>query len=1117
MASRFYFKSVRARQVFWFLVVAMVPMFTVVAILYYQRAAAIKGREFEKLQTIRDLKVREFNGWLDERIGDLKVAAADHNIRGLERVLAKKQDERTPEDVRAISAAREVLRRYVDSYDAYDELFIVCANRGTVDVSSEHVHEGRDESKNTYFTEPMRMKDVYVKDIHYSKTDGAPAMTFSAPVFCLEHKDEHIIGVVVARIDLDHSLYPLLQERTGSGKTGETLIVNKNCVALNELRWHENAPLELRISAESGVRAANGETGVTETPDYRGEMVLAAYTHIPRTGWGFVAKRDLAEVYAPIRAMVWNMGGILAVSALIVSATAVFLGRAVTRPVVAIAEAARRVQEGNLAVRCEAGGADEVAGLANAVNDMADTLTSQVAVQTGGAELARTAAAASSVGDFASGLVTKLMGLTGSNIGAYYQRSQDGLAFEPVTSVGLKAEALQSFDAGSREGEFGEALASGSICYTGNISAETVFTFKAVAGTAMPREIATVPLLAGRRAHAIISLATLGEYTDEHRQILEQAWIVLNTALAKLLASEKTEHMAEELQVANEELQATNEELQSQAEELRQQAEELEVQRRQVEEADRLKSEFLANMSHELRTPLNSVMALSQLMISRGLGKDLAQEAEYLRVIERNGRQLLELINDVLDLSKIEAGRQEVILSEFEPRKLAEAAVATARPLAAQKSLTVAVRIADDVPAVHSDRDKVRQILLNLLSNAVKFTETGGIGVTVSAAAGGVAFAVTDTGLGIAETDLEHIFDEFRQLDGSTTRKHGGTGLGLTISQRLARLLGGQIAVTSEPGKGSTFTLTLPPQCPAGTSGRAPAAEGRPRPGAGRRAALDGRPHILVVEDNEIAAMQIQAALEENGCEVTVAAGGAEGLEAVRQRMPDAMVLDLMMPGVDGFEVLDQIRSMPETEQLPVLVLTAKELTAEDHARLRYNNVQELVQKGSLNRDELVGCVDRLFEGAAPAAGRSDEQPAEPEEKTCVIPAVPAGTTVLVVEDDPDHKLTITAIHDEKGAGHMDAESAERAVQMARKARPGLILMDIQLPALSGLDAARQIKADPDLEGIPVIALTAMAMAGDREAILAAGCDDYVSKPINAAALGETIRKWLAEKGGEGT
>ena len=1117
MASRFHFKSVRARQVFWFLVVAMVPMFTVVTILCYQRAAAIKHREFEKLQTIRDLKVRELDGWLGERISDLKVAAQDSDIRSLERVLGKKQDERTPEDLRVISAARELLQRHADSCDAYNELFIVRAKNGEVGLSSKPAREGLDKSKDLYFTEPMRTKDVYVKDIYYSRTVGAPTMTFSVPVRRLEYDGQHIIGVLVARVDLERSLYPLLQEHTGYGKTGETLIVNKNCVALNELRWHENAPLKLKVSAESAVRAANGETGITETPDHRGEMVLAAYTHIPRTGWGFVAKRDLAEVYAPIRAMVWNMGGILVVSALIVSATAVFLGRAVTKPVVAIAEAARRVQKGDLAVRCEADGADEVAGLADAVNDMADTLTSQVAVQTGGAELATTAAAAASVGDFASGLVAKLMGLTGSNIGAFYQLSQDGLAFEPVASVGLKAEALESFDAASCEGEFGEALASGSICYTSNISAETVFTFKAVAGTAMPREIATVPLLAGREAQAIISLATLSEYTDEHRQILEQAWIVLNTALAKLLASAETEHMAEELQVANEELQATNEELQSQTEELREQTEELEVQRRQVEEADRLKSEFLSNMSHELRTPLNSVMALSQLMVSRGLGKDLEQEAEYLRVIERNGRQLLELINDVLDLSKIEAGWQEVILSEVEPGELAEATVATAQPLAAQKGLTVSVDVDDDVPAVHSDREKVRQILLNLLSNAVKFTETGGIEVTVSATAAGVAFAVTDTGPGIAEANLEHIFDEFRQLDGSTTRKHGGTGLGLSISRRLARLLGGEISVTSEQGKGSTFTLTLPPQCPVGTSGRAPAAEGRPRPGAGRRAALDGRPHILVVEDNEIAAMQIRAALEENGCEVTVAAGGAEGLEAVRQRMPDAMVLDLMMPGIDGFEVLDQIRSMPETEQLPVLVLTAKELTAADHARLRYDNVQELIQKGSLDRDELVECVGWLFEGAAPAAERADGRPDEPEEKTSVIPAVPAGTTVLVVEDDPDNMLTITAILDEMGAGHMDAESAEQAVQMAREARPGLILMDIQLPALSGLDAARQIKADPDLEGIPVIALTAMAMAGDREAILAAGCDDYVSKPIDAAALGETIRKWLAEKGGEGT
>ncbi|MCP3995686.1 MAG: hybrid sensor histidine kinase/response regulator, partial [bacterium] len=194
-------------------------------------------------------------------------------------------------------------------------------------------------------------------------------------------------------------------------------------------------------------------------------------------------------------------------------------------------------------------------------------------------------------------------------------------------------------------------------------------------------------------------------------------------------------------------------------------------------EADRLKSEFLSNMSHELRTPLNSVLALSQLMISRGLGKDLEQESEYLGVIERNGRQLLELINDILNLSKIEAGRQEVFPADVEPGAVAAMALATAGPLAGEKGLTATLHASDGLPVVCSDRDKVRQILLNLLSNAVKFTETGGVELTVSPTVGGVAFAVTDTGQGIAQADVTKVFDEFRQLDGSTTRKQGGTGL----------------------------------------------------------------------------------------------------------------------------------------------------------------------------------------------------------------------------------------------------------------------------------------------------------------------------------------------------
>jgi len=792
MIKQLQFKKIRTRLAFWFLAISMTLSATIVIVLYYQRAGIIRGREFEKLKTIRNLKVRELTGWLEERAGDLQMAVENPSLRRLGNIFAKDKSKWTQEDLRAIKIARNLLQRYVENYDAYHELFIVSARTANVVVSNEPSREGRNKSKHEYFAVPMRTLAPHITDIHHSVTEGKAAMSFSAPVYGMGNGGDNIIGILVARADLTNFLFPLLQHRMGYGETGESLIVNRDVVAVNELRWAEHAPLKLKMSSRSAVRAAAGETGIVETPDYRGEMVLAAYTHIPEMGWGFVAKRDLAEAYAPIHAMRRDMALLLGISALIVLIVAILLAKTISRPIIAVGETVRQVAEGDLTSRYTVTGIDEIAALGASFNAMADNLTSQMAVQRGGAEIAETMTTAGNMESFASSLIMKLVDITDSQLGAFYLRSEDGQSFKYVTSIGLAAEATPSFSADLHEGELGKTLATGKISFIRDIPQSTVFTFKMTAGVAIPREIVTIPFTVEGRTVAIASLATLGAYTENHSSILNQAQIGMDTAFANLMASDQTMRMSEELQANNEELTSLNEEL--------------ETQRKQVEGANRLKSDFLSNMSHELRTPLNSVMALSQLMISRGTGKDPAQEAEFLRVIERNGRQLLNLINDILDLSKIEAGGTEVKLGEVKPGAITEVALATVRPLIEEKGLTLTMHVADNVPAMQSDEDKVRQILLNLLSNAVKFTEAGEIGVSVSVEGDSVSFAVADNGIGISVEDQKHIFDEFRQVDGSTTRKHGGTGLGLAICRKLARLLGGDISVHSEPDNGSTFT-----------------------------------------------------------------------------------------------------------------------------------------------------------------------------------------------------------------------------------------------------------------------------------------------------------------------
>ncbi len=699
-----------------------------------------------------------------------------------------------------------------------------------------------------------------------------------------------------------------------------------------------------------------------------------------------------------------------------------------------------------------------------------------------------------------------------------------------------------------------------------------------------PQNIYAVPILFEHELLGVIEIATFEALTPMKKQFVDEAVQIIASQLNISLqnrqiqdlyrisqaANEELQTKTDQINISNNELSALNKELQAQASELQAQRDELQAQtvelekkRFQVEEADKLKSEFLSNMSHELRTPLNSIMSLSQLMISRGIEKDPGKATEYLRVIDRNGRQLLNLINDILDLTKIESGRMDIFPTKFETRQVVERILETARPLADKKGLQLDTHIEGE-SVLFSDEDKVYQILLNFFSNAIKFTEKGTVTLHVKEADRKVFFIVSDSGIGISAGDQGSIFDEFRQVDGSFTREHEGTGLGLAISKKLTALLGGEITVASTPGAGSTFTLALP----LTFHGESLYADivSEPPPPAIPSSGRSGPPRILVVEDNEIASMQICAALQDNGFEVVVAKDGAEGLEHVRQDMPDAIVLDLMMPKVDGFQVLEQIRSWPETAALPVLILTAKEISAAERSRLMHNNIVQLVQKGSTDREQLVASVKKMLsphkgEGAhicknAPGfpppfqgEGRGGDGvdcvisesyskqphphpnlPLEGEgtknSKSAFMPrkgtesiqaeaaaggkAAHSGAgSILLVEDNADNRLTVSAILEGNRYELYVAEDGEQGVRMVRELLPDIILMDIQLPVMDGIQAIKIIKSDPATRHIPIIAVSARAMKGEKEVILAAGADDYVPKPINPDELLEKVRKWM--------
>ena len=977
MKRKIQFKSLKTRLTFWFLVLALLPLLTGMALTYFRSSQSIKKETFNKLSAIRDLKIRELNSWLDKRHCDLLTISEDFDIRRLEKAIMKK--DRNKSDITVLENGRRILERYLKHYTVYSEIFILDLHSGQIVISTSKQSDGKERSNNLYFTEPLKTRQLYIKDIYYSKTEKKLAMAFSIPIFCLDHNSEHITGVLAARVDLENSLFPLLLSQTGMGKTGETIIVNKDLTALNELRSPEHKALMLKIETEPALLASQGKTGIIESRDYRDKEVLAAYTYIPKTKWGFVAKQDQKEIYAPIYSLIMNLVILFILSCVLIYFIAIFLAKIIAKPLIEMTEVAKKFGEGDLFARNRAKSADEFGFLAQSFNIAADFAVSQIEIQKGSADIRKNMVTAKKLTDFRKNILRKLVEVTNSNMGAYCLHNPKNNTFERFTSIGISPGLLEPFDASVLEGEFGQALATGKISHIKSIPEDTIFKFRTFTGTILPKEIITIPVVIDDLVVSVVSLASLNAYSKESLEILNQVWDVMNTSISNLLANEATKKLAEELEAMNQELQAQAEELQAQTEELRQTSEEMreqnvqfEAQSRQVEEANRLKSEFLSNMSHELRTPLNSVMALSRVLMIQAKNKLSKEEINYLEIIERNGKQLLSLINDILDLSRIEAGRMDIRPKLFSIRSTIETIMERLEPVGEEKGIKMNQEIQDNLPQIESDEQKVHKILQNVLGNAVKFTEKGHVTVSARTDADKFYIEVADTGIGMSNEDLSYIFEEFRQIDGTSARPYEGTGLGLAIAYKTAKILGGDLSVKSVPGRGSTFILTLPLKWPGPaelpslitpaeitptqktilTANDEPEIENQhnyqeiKKPEAGTK--------ILLVEDNEAAVIQVRKVLESEGYKVDVVRGGQEALEYVKQTIPEGIILDLMMPEVDGFEVLEKIRGTRTTAQIPVLILTAKDLTQEDFKKLGHNNIQQLIQKGDVDRQNLL-------------------------------------------------------------------------------------------------------------------------------------------------------------------
>jgi CheY-like chemotaxis protein len=988
--------------------------------------------------------------------------------------------------------------------------------------------------------------------------------------------------------------------------------------------------------------------------------------------------------------------------------------RLITRPIQRMTELMTRLanHDHSVVIR-QLDRRDEIGAIARALQvfkQMAIETTGQTWVKSSTSAITSKLQAVTSYRQFAELLTGELVPLLQGGIGVFYHFDEDAQRLELLGSYGYKQRRHLSSSYALGEGLVGQCAVERKPIVLQQVP-DDYTRIHSGTGEAVPRSVVVLPLVLRERLLGVLELASFSHLNELQQYLLDELLPIVALSLENLGRALRTQTLLqqtqqqadelresedilrrqqddltttnetlqartaelqeqsqrllaseEELRVQTEELQASNEELRQKSETLNQQKHVLEALQRETQEkaeelarASQYKSEFLANMSHELRTPLNSLLILSRSLADNREGNLDDEQIESARIIYDSGSNLLRLINDILDLSKVEAGKMELLLGDYPLVDLERTLKRTFNHVAQEKQLSFTVTIAPGLPAaVRTDAAKLEQIANNLIGNAFKFTSEGGVRVHIARPAAAMALpqrllgtpllaiAVSDTGIGIAAEKHDKVFHAFEQVDAGTSRQYGGTGLGLTISRRIAELLGGDILLDSEAGRGSVFTILLP-ELATNAALELPAHARPDEPSPPQRlpssSALlpdtieDDRSHlgpgdtvILIVEDDPAFARILADMVHRKGYRVLAASDGESGLQLALRYRPTGILLDVMLPGMDGWTVIDRLKSEPSTRHIPVhfisavdeasrgrelgavgfltkpvsreaisgaferllhfaegrtrhllivdddvdaraavrtllrhdgviideagsgeealamvlrneydcvvldlglpgmsgsellerladsgrippvVVYSGRELSREESLKLR-QYTDSIVVKGARSPERLMDEVSLFLHSMQNGSGVAHpDRGAQYHSATDQL----RDRKVLLVDDDMRNLFALSKVLRGWGMQVTMAQDGQKALKtLTEDSGSELILMDIMMPVMDGYDTIRAIRAQPVFDKLPIIALTAKAMRGDREKCLEAGASDYLSKPIDIDKLASMMRVWL--------